>query len=125
MGGTFFNQNNLEERLNETVPESPLPDSVPVEQTEPLTLEDYYIEIGKELRQDFYDSELGSTLSDLYFKYDVDDFLENIGYIDLQNLALDWLRDNISELFYYSVNLSPMGALIAGGSICYATNLKS
>lgn len=125
MGGTFFSRDSLEDKLDETVTEAPLPDSVPVERPESPTLEDYYIEIGKELRQDFYDSKIGSTLSDLYFKYDIDDFLESIGYLDLQNLALDWLQDNISEIFYYSMNLSPMGALVAGGAICYATNLKS
>jgi len=129
VGGTFFGQTDLEDRLNETVTEPSLPESIPLEPQEPPTLKEHYIEIGKEIRQDFYDSDFGQACNELYDKLDIQERLDLLSS-SLGGELWSLLKDYFSGIDFqqiitkYNDPILSMGAFAGGSIFCYVTNIK-
>ncbi len=127
MGGTFFRKANLEERLNETVTDVPLTDSVP---NETPTLKEIYIEIGKDMRSDFYASDFGKKWNNLYERLDLNEYLDLISVDNLYSALNNWGNKILGELDwqqfmeYGATPIASASAFTAGSLLCYVTNLK-
>jgi hypothetical protein len=127
MSGTFFRKDNLEDRLNETVMDTQLPNLV---SNEAPTLKEFYIEIGKDIHSDFYASAFGKKWNNLYERLNIDEYIDLIGIDNMYSKIGVWGNKILGEFDwqqfteYGATPLASMGAFTVGSLLCYVTNLK-